>query len=230
MSLFPAAILAGGLGTRLHPVTQKMPKALVEINGEPFIAHQLRLLRSQNLTDIVICAGYLGEMIRDFVGSGDRFDLRVQYSFDGPALLGTAGALQKALPLLGENFFVLYGDSYLPCAYISVQEAFEDSGKPALMTVYRNEGCWDTSNVEFLEGNILRYDKQARTSAMRHIDYGLGVLSGQVFDTIVPPYDLAALYQELLRQNKLAAFEISQRFYEIGSFEGLAELAERLKK
>lgn len=230
MSLFPAAILAGGLGTRLHPFTEKIPKALMEINGEPFIAHQLRLLRSQGLSDVVLCAGYLGEMIHEFVGNGCQFDLRVQYSFDGPTLLGTAGALKKALPLLGCAFFVLYGDSYLLCKYQAIQDAFEGSDKIALMTVYRNEGRWDTSNVQFRNNQILKYDKCARTPAMRHIDYGLGVFSSKAFDSVVPPYDLAALYRDLLRQQNLAAFEVAQRFYEIGSFEGVAELAKYLKR
>src|SRR5215475_16199750 len=113
--MLPVAILAGGLATRLRPITERIPKALIEINGEPFIAHQLRLLRSRGIRRVVLCLCYLGEMVRDFVGGGQAFDLAVEYSFDGPVLLGTAGAIHRAIPLLGGAFFVLYGDSWLPC-------------------------------------------------------------------------------------------------------------------
>ena len=229
MSL-PVAILAGGMATRLMPITEKIPKALIDINGVPFIFHQLRLLRSKGIVRVVICAGYLGEMIQDFVGDGRRFDIQVEYSFDGGRLLGTGGAVKKALALLDESFFVLYGDSYLPCDYEEVQAAFEGSEKKALMTVFHNEGAWDTSNVEFKNGQILAYEKQRLTPRMRHIDYGLGVFQREAFATIPEntPYDLADLYQFLLGKGELAAFEVMERFYEIGSIEGLEELKSHL--
>ena len=147
--MLPVAILAGGLGTRLKPLTEAIPKALVEINGKPFLAHQLELLRARGVGRVVLCVGHLGEMIREFAGDGARFGVEVRYSFDGAALRGTAGALRNALPLLRGRFFVLYGDSYLTCDYAAVERAFMESGKPALMTVFRNEGRWDRSNVEF---------------------------------------------------------------------------------
>jgi histidinol-phosphate phosphatase family protein len=228
----PAAILAGGLATRLRPLTQTIPKALVEVDGEPFLAHQLRLLRAAGIARVVMCVGYLGESIRDFAGTGQRFDLEIDYAFDGPRLLGTAGALKQALPLLGPEFFVLYGDSYLPCDYAAVAAAFRASGRPALMTVFRNEGRWDPSNVEFAEGRILAYDKQDRTPRMCHIDYGLGLFRRQAFD-LTPAgevADLAALYRQLLARGELAACEVTERFYEIGSFEGIEELAALVRR
>jgi D-sedoheptulose 7-phosphate isomerase len=223
--MLPAAILAGGLATRLRPLTETIPKALVEIRGEPFLAHQLRLLRARGVNRVVLCVAYRGEMIRDAVGDGGAYGVEVAYSFDGPILRGTAGALRAALPQLGEAFFVLYGDSYLPCDYRAVEQAFLASGKAALMTVFRNEGQWDSSNVEFDGGRILAYDKQAHSPRMRHIDYGLGVFRREAFEHVPPdsPYDLASLYQDLLRQDRLAASEVSERFYEIGSFEGIEE-------
>ena len=223
--MLPVAILAGGLATRLRPLTETIPKALVEVNGEPFIAHQLRLLRAHGIERVVICTGYLGEMIQERVGDGASFGLHVEFAGDGPRLLGTAGALKQALPRLGQNFFVLYGDSYLPCDYRAVQTAFEQSGKLALMTVFRNQGRWDTSNVEYLEDCLVAYDKFKPTPRMQHIDYGLGVFSSVAFSRVPEgqPYDLAMLYQELLRNGDLAACEVSQRFYEIGSFFGLEE-------
>jgi len=223
--MFPVAILAGGLATRLRPLTETIPKALVDINGEPFIAHQVRLLASNRIDQVVICAGYLGEMIQDSVGDGSQFGLRVSFSFDGPRLCGTAGAIKKALPSLGHCFFVLYGDSYLPCRYHAIQNEFEKSGRPALMTVFHNDSRWDRSNVELSDGHIVAYDKQKQTSRMRHIDYGLGVFHRSAFE-LVPEgtvCDLAKLYQDLLARGELAALEVRERFYEIGSFEGLEE-------
>ena len=224
-ALYPIAILAGGLATRLRPITENVPKALLPINGEPFIYHQLRLLKKQGIDNVVICAGYLGEMIEESVGTGESFGLHVQYVFDGSVLLGTAGALKKAIPLLGDHFFVLYGDSYLPCDFRAVQSAFTLCQKQALMTLYHNQGAWDSSNVDYKNGTIITYDKQKRTTAMRHIDYGLGVFNKSAFSSIHEhqPSDLATLYQFLLRQQQLGTYEVSERFYEIGSHAGIEE-------
>ena len=230
--MLPIAILAGGLATRVRPITETIPKALIDIAGEPFLAHQLRLLSGAGIAHAVLCVGYLGEQVRAYAGDGGAFGLRVDYSFDGPQLLGTAGAIKRALPLLGDAFFVIYGDSYLPCDYSAVAQAFVESGKQGLMTVFRNHGQWDSSNVEFSEGRLLAYDKINRTPRMHHIDYGLGVFRREAFDTVPDdrPHDLAAVYQSLLQQGQLAAWESPQRFYEIGSPEGIRELTEVLSR
>jgi NDP-sugar pyrophosphorylase family protein len=225
MSRLPVAILAGGLATRLGPLTKETPKCLLDVGGRPFVHHQLERLRREGIEKAVLCLGHLGERVVDAVGDGSAFGLDVAYSFDGPELRGTAGAIRRALPLLGPAFFVLYGDSYLECSYADVQAAYEASGKRALMTVFRNEGKWDTSNVEFRDGRIAAYDKTARTPAMHYIDYGLGVLDRRAMD-VVPEsgaYDLAAVYREMLRRGELAGFEVTERFYEIGSVAGLEE-------
>jgi NDP-sugar pyrophosphorylase family protein len=228
----PVAVLAGGLATRLRPLTETIPKALIELNGEPFVAHQLRLLSSRGIDRVVLCVGYRGEMIRDFVGDGSRFGLRAEVLFDGPTLLGTAGAIRHALPLLGANFLVLYGDSYLPCDYSAVASAFLSSGKRGLMTVFRNDGNFDASNVEYCDGQIVRYNKKSPTLAMRHIDYGLGAFRADVFAELRPGVhaDLAAVYQSLLSAGDLAAFDVPERFYEIGSVRGLDETSEYLRR
>jgi NDP-sugar pyrophosphorylase family protein len=227
-TLFPVAILAGGTATRLQPHTERIPKSLLDVQGEPFLAHQLRLLASQGVRYVVICAGHLGTMIQQFVGTGENFGLAVKFSFDGPKLLGTGGAIKQALPLLGPAFFVLYGDSYLPCDYQAVQCEFEKSGMKGLMTVYRNENQHDKSNVEFHDGAIYYYDKVVRTAAMRHIDYGLGVFRDSAFNAVATDetVDLSVVYQDLLRSGQLAALEVQNRFYEIGSLEGLREFRE----
>jgi len=225
--LLTVAILAGGLATRLLPVTEKVPKSLLELNGEPFLAHQLRLLQRNGVRRVVLCVGFLGEKIRDFAGNGRAFGLELDYSFDGPKLLGTAGALKNALPLLGPEFLVLYGDSYLLCDYAGAARHFQSSGKLALMTVFRNDGQWDASNVEFENATILAYSKKNEPSRMKFIDYGLGAFSAKAFDRVLPHQqrDLADLYSDLLAENQLAGLEISQRFYEIGSAAGLEETA-----
>jgi D-sedoheptulose 7-phosphate isomerase len=221
----PVAILAGGLATRLHPVTTTIPKALVDVAGRPFAEHQLDWLRAQSVERVVFCVAHLGEMIRDALGDGSRWQLRIDYVFDGGTLLGTAGALKRALPVLGDAFFVLYGDSFLTCELSPIERAFRASGRAGLMTVFRNDDKWDRSNVQFRDGELVRYDKVNRTPDMRHIDYGLGVLTARALAWVPPdrPSDLAAVYQRLLADGDLAGVEVSERFYEIGSPEGLEE-------
>ena len=232
MSL-PVAILAGGLATRLQPATARMPKSLVEVAGRPFAEHQIDLLGRQGYRDITFLVGHLGEMVRDWLGDGSRWGVRLRYVFDGAALLGTGGALLRALPQVGDPCFVLYGDSYLECDYAAIEQAFLNSGKDALMTVCRNDDRWDRSNVLFEDGCIVSYDKTSPAPGMHHIDYGLGAIRGTAFEGYGPDesFDLAAVYRRLLAAGRLAAYEVPGRFYEIGSPEGLAEtrahLAER---
>jgi NDP-sugar pyrophosphorylase family protein len=226
MTEMPAvALLAGGLATRLRPLTGQTPKAMLEVAGEPFVAHQLRLLRREGVSHVVLCVGYLGEQISDFVGDGSQFGLRVDYKPDGPRLLGTGGALRAAIDLLGDEFLVMYGDSWLDIPYAPVVEAFRNSGAPALMTVFRNEGQWDSSNVWFEDGRIRLYDKRQRLAEMHHIDWGLGMVRADALAArpADAPFDLADVYSELSRSGRLAGYEVKTRFYEIGSVEGLRE-------
>jgi NDP-sugar pyrophosphorylase family protein len=228
---WPVAILAGGFGTRLRPATEKIPKALVSLAGQPFLAHQLALLRTAGIRKVVLCVGYLGEMIEAEFGDGSRFGVELSYSFDGPALLGTGGALKKALPLTGTKFLVLYGDSYLPTDYAGPVRAFAASGKLALMTVFKNDDRWDSSNVWFEGGEIRSYDKENRTPKMKHIDYGLGVMRAEALGPWPGdrPFDLVDVYQGLIGRRELAGYEVQQRFYEAGSPQGLAELDAMLR-
>lgn len=228
----PVAILAGGLATRLRPITEKIPKVLVPIAGKPFLAHQLELLRQQGITRVVLCLGYLGEMVQREFGDGSAHGVQLDYSFDGPVLLGTGGALKRALPKLGEQFFVLYGDSYLPIPFAPIADFFERSGKLGLMTVYRNEGKYDTSNVVFGDGEIKVYDKKQRLPEMHHIDYGLSLFRREVFEHYPAdkPFDLAEVMRDLVARKQLAGYEVKERFYEIGSHAGLEELNALLAK
>ena len=225
----PVAILAGGLATRLRPITEKIPKSLVPVAGRPFLAHQLEMLHARGIRHAVLCIGYLGEMIQRDFGS-EAFGIRLDYSFDGEKLLGTGGAIKRALPRLGEEFFVLYGDSYLPIQYAPVAEAFQRSGKLGLMTVYRNEGKYDTSNVVFADGEIKIYDKKNQLPEMRHIDYGLSLFKSSVFAAYPADekFDLAEVMGQLVRERQLAGYEVPERFFEMGSPAGLEELERRL--
>jgi NDP-sugar pyrophosphorylase family protein len=223
--LLPIAILSGGLATRLRPLTERIPKGLVEVAGKPFVAWQLEYLRSQGANRVVLCVGHLGEQLEAAVGDGSAFGLQVSYSWDGPRLLGTGGALRQAVALLGDRFFVFYGDSYLPVDFQAVQQRFLQSGKPSLMTVLQNHDRWDKSNVLFRQGCIVEYNKHSPRPEMMHIDYGLGILSASLLldcpgDT---PFDLADIYHSLSIRRELAGFEVFERFYEIGSPVGLQE-------
>lgn len=228
----PVAILAGGLATRLRPITTKVPKLLVEVAGEPFFSHQLRLLKKNNLNRIVICVGHLGEMIVDQYGDGSKWGVKIEYSFDGDRLLGTGGALIRALPKLGDSFYVLYGDSYLPVDYQAVGRSFLESGKLGLMTVFENRGAYDASNVWFEDGRIKLYSKKEKPPQMRHIDYGLGLFHAAAFDDCPRDavVDLATVQTGLCTRGELAGYEMSERFYEIGSPAGLNELDGLLRK
>ena len=226
MEQLPVVILAGGLATRLRPITETIPKSLVEVAGRPFLAHQLKLLRARQVTEVILCVGYLGEMIQRSFGDGSEYGVKIRYSYDGPELLGTGGAVRNALPMLPESFFVLYGDSYLPIDYQEVAQAYAGSGQPALMTVFANQDAWDKSNVWFEKGDIKLYSKKQRIPQMRYIDYGLSVCSRELFESseFERAFDLAALLEMLSENGKLAGFEVHQRFYEIGSHQGLQEL------
>jgi NDP-sugar pyrophosphorylase family protein len=231
MASIPVVILAGGLAIRLRPLTEKIPKSLVEVAGRPFLEHQIALLQRNGVTEIFLCIGYLGEMIEQLFGSGKQFGVSISYSYDGEKLLGTGGAIKKLLPRLPEYFFVLYGDSYLPIDYQAVAAHFRTSVKPALMTVFRNENAWDRSNVWFEEGALRRYSKTDRLPQMHYIDYGLTICSRPIFAeySASEPFDLGVVFEKLSQRGELAGYEVQQRFYEIGSHQGLEELDRLLR-
>jgi NDP-sugar pyrophosphorylase family protein len=222
----PVAVLAGGLATRLQPLTAQAPKILLEVAGRPFAEHQIELLKRNGVSTVVFCLGHLGEQVVAALGDGRRWHMTFRYVSDGPRLAGTGGALFRALPFLGPAFFVMYGDSYLDCDFGAIEARFRASHKAGLMTVYRNNDRWDRSNVEYADGRIVRYDKINRDASMRYIDYGLGVLTREAFAPWAgddAPFDLAAVYQCLIAGRGLAGYEVKQRFYEIGSPDGLDE-------
>lgn len=216
-------ILAGGLGSRLGARVATVPKPLLEVAGEPFVFHQLRLLAGHGADHVVLCVGYLGQLIEERVGR-TQFGIRIDYSYDAAGLEGTLGAIRRALPLLRDQFLVLYGDTYLRLDYRSAVASWRESRCLGLMTVLRNEGRWDTSNAVYAEGRVLQYDKSSPQREMRWIDYGLGGLSSEALGAVEPKEaDLASLYRKLAGLGELCGYEVSERFYEIGTSFSLAE-------
>lgn len=229
-------VLAGGLGTRLQGLTGDLPKALVPVRGEPFAHHQLRLLASQGVREVVYVIGHRGDQIRASLGKGGAFGVDLAYVDEGDELHGTAGALRIALDrgALAEVVAVLYGDSYLPIDLGPVWQAFEESDRPALMTVLRNDDRWDRSNAVFAAGSVTLYDKrpEMRDPRMAWIDYGLSVVRREVVERIPPGTvaDLGDVYRDLSVRGELAGLEVTSRFYEVGSTEGIAELERHLER
>jgi N-acetyl-alpha-D-muramate 1-phosphate uridylyltransferase len=230
--MLPVAILAGGLATRLRPLSDNVPKSLVTVRGRPFIDYQLELLRYHGVQEVVLCVGHLEDQIRSHVGDGRAFGIRVEYSLDGDRPQGTAGALVKARDKLGDAFMVLNGDTYLDLDHAALAAAFRDGGRLGLMVVFHNRGRGEPSNVQFAGGRIVSYDKREPHPDAEHIDAGIGVLRAEALDLVPPgrPADLAALHQELLDRDQLDTYETDHRHYEIGSPEGLADFTAQLEK
>jgi NDP-sugar pyrophosphorylase family protein len=231
--MYPMIILAGGLATRLGLLTKNIPKSLIEINGKPFIFHQLEYLKRQNFSRVIICVAHLGSQIEDLVGSGDQFGLNVLYSHDGDRLLGTGGAVKKALSKVGRNFFVMYGDSYLPINFENFQIYFEKLKKNSVMAIIKNENKWDRSNVSFSSNKSILYNKSnLQNIEMNYVDYGVSILDREVFNDVQDnvSIDLSIIYHQLSMNGQLGAFEVHERFYEIGSPEGIQEATDYLKR
>jgi NDP-sugar pyrophosphorylase family protein len=225
ISTVPVALLAGGLATRLRPITHKVPKCLVDVAGRPFIDHQLDLLRRNGIRRVVLCLGHLGDQVVAHVGDGSRHGMDIRCSLDGDKLLGTGGALRRALPLLGESCWVLYGDSYLDIDYRAVLDEFQRRPVLGLMTVLRNTNQWDKSNVVYKDGHLACYDKRRPRREMEHIDYGLSLFRRAALARIPENTvsDLAELMHDLVERGEMIGYEVHQRFYEIGSPQGLVE-------
>lgn len=229
--MLPVIIIAGGLATRLHPFTLEVPKSLINIDGFPFIHHQLLLLREKRVTRVILCVGHLGEKIESYVGDGSRYGIDVGYSYDGDYLLGTGGAVKKASIQLSDEFMILYGDSYLDVDYESILKFFFKGSQPVLMTIYHNKETLDSSNIKMKDGKIVKYKKNDKDPSMEYVDYGLIVIKKDVFDryTLDEPFDLSTILTKSVDSGEVAAYEVSSRFYEIGSVQGLKDTERYIK-
>ena len=225
-----AVILAGGLGTRVQSRIGPIPKSMLLIRGKPFLEYQLSLLRENGIREILLCVGYLSDLLERHFGDGKKFGVKLTYSYEKERLLGTGGALRNALPFLEESFYLLYGDSYLEVSFPDVYHSLERRDCPVLITVYRNEDRWDASNVVFDKGEVKMYDKRKTAPGMDYIDYGLAVFKRAAVEKIPAgvPYDLADLYSRLAREGKLGGREVFERFYEVGSPQGIKDFEDHV--
>lgn len=223
-------ILAGGLATRLGPLAAEHPKSMLLIEGKPFLQYQIELLRQNNITDILLCIGHLGHVIETYFGDGKRFGLNIRYSKESGKLLGTGGGLRKALPLLDESFFVMYGDSYLMLDYARIENEFLNDPECGLMVAYRNENRYDRSNLVIENGRVVEYGPGNHLEK-HYIDEGISILRKEFFEPFQENevFGLPAVFQKLIAARKLRAMETNQRFYEIGSLSGIEEFRNWIK-
>ena len=230
--MLPIAILAGGYASRLGSLTKDLPKCLIEINGRPFVDWQLDLLQNNGYSDFVLCVSYRSKLVQEYLGDGSARGISIQYSFDGETQLGTGGAILKALPKLGKVFGVIYGDSYLPINYRLVEQEFLKIKSNGLMTVYKNDNQFDVSNVEFVDGKLIDYQKGVNNRNMNHIDYGMTFFREEAFHAWrdKSTFDLSIVCHQLAKQGQLDGFEVFERFYEIGSLQGIEEFSQHLKE
>lgn len=226
--MLPIAILSGGLATRLHPITKNIPKSMIEICGMPFVHWQTKLLVQAGFTKLVYCVSHKAELIERYLGDGSKYGVRIRFSKDEPFQLGTGGAIIKALPHLGNDFMVIYGDSYLPINYSAIEKDFFQSRHLGSMTVYSNQERLDQNNVQFKNGKLIRYEKGSNAPDLSHIDYGLSCFNKQAFSTFPAetPIDLAEIFLKLTLENQLAGREVFDRFYEVGSKQGIQDFTE----
>jgi NDP-sugar pyrophosphorylase family protein len=224
MKMYQIVVLAGGYGTRLEHLTKKIPKAMIKINSKPFLYYLLNQLNSQGFKNVILCTGYLGNQIKKYVRDGKKFNLNIKYSVEKKKLLGTAGCIKKALPLLSNNFFVIYGDTFLPIKFNKIQEAYVKKKAKALITIYKNKNKYDNSNISLNKGNVY-YEKNSKNKNMNYIDYGLIIFNKKVVKS--PMFnknsDLSNVLNILSKKKQLKHTIIKKRFYEIGSFNGLKE-------
>jgi NDP-sugar pyrophosphorylase family protein len=228
--MLPIAVLAGGLGTRLGEITQDIPKCLIEVQGKPFIDWQLDLLMNAGYQEIVFCVSHKAESIQSYLEHRPRTSAKIVFSHDGESQLGTGGAIKNALTLLGPEFAVIYGDSYLPINFADVEAAFRKSSAKGLMTVYKNSEKLDLSNVIFENGKLVKYQKGLSDPRMKYIDFGLTYYQSTAFQDYAEneQFDLSDLSFRLSESRKLDAFEVDTRFYEIGSIQGIEDFSNYL--
>ena len=226
MHFMQIVILAGGKATRMYPMSKTIPKSMIEINGKPFLEHQIDLLKKNQITQIVLCVGNLSKKIIDYFGDGKKFGVSIKYSIEeDDNLFGTGGALKNAQSLLNDEFFVMYGDSYLPINFRNIDNYFQKSKKIGLMTVYKNENKFDKSNISTQGDIVSAYDKTGKNQDLKFIDYGLLVFKKKILDFIPSnqQVDLEIPLKQLIKEKSLGFFEVKERFYEIGSLSGIKD-------
>ena len=226
-----AVILAGGKGTRLRPLTTSLPKSMIPIAGKPFLDYEIKLLKRAGIVDFVICVGYKGELIRSHFGDGRSLGVKIRYSDDGDMLLGTAGSLKNAEALLADGFFITFGDAYPILDYDAAWKLFRSTGKLAMMVVLKNANVYGRSNTVVQNGQVTFYSKKESAPAMEYIEFGVTFMNKQALQMLTGDYpiDLEMLYRKIIGNNQMAALELKQRIYDIGSPEGLRDFSELVR-
>lgn len=226
-----AVVLAGGLGTRLGEMTRSVPKPMVPVNGRPFLEYEIALLRRSGVRDLVLCVGYLGGVVEDYFGDGQCFGVTIRYVYDFPRLLGPAGALRKAAPLLEDSFLVTYGDAYLRMDYHRMMTLLLKSHSLGVMAVYKNNNRHGKSDLEVRDGFVMRYDKKNSGKGMVWINYGVTALMKKALE-LIPQRGTCGeeeFYGKLVARRELLAYPVRSRFYEIGTPTSLLEFEEYVK-
>jgi NDP-sugar pyrophosphorylase family protein len=227
VELPPVVILCGGQATRLGALTKHLPKSLIPIHGKPFIDWQLELIRNQGAREVVLCTGHLDQALREYVGNGSRYNLRISYSHENKPL-GTAGALRQAIPLLPPAFFVTYGDSYLEYPWSRIFKDFERSQTNSHLSIYPNRGQWDNSNIQVSKGQLLYFSSPTSADACEYIDYGLSILTRAAVSAFPSHGDLKDELQRMSTDGQISFTIVDKRFFEIGSKQGIADLTKHL--
>lgn len=223
-------ILCGGLATRIRPLSEKTPKSLILIEGHPFLEYQINLLKSYGFHDIVFCIGYKGNLIKKYFGDGKSFSVNIKYSEETDQLLGTGGSIKNAEDILKKEFMVMYGDSYLPFDFNKAINFFHKHHKLGLMTVYKNNNSIEPSNVSIIKNLVKKYNKKNTSSEFQYIDYGVSIFKKQVLNNFPNKrFDLSEIHQFLIKEKELLAYQIKERFYQIGDFQGLEEFKKYIK-
>jgi len=225
--------MAGGMGTRMSRFTKLVPKALIPVSGKPFIRHQLENLGSQGISQVIISTGYLGDQIEAEVKENSPRGMSVTCVSDGPVLLGTGGSLRRLFDMshLDDIFMFTFGDSFLTLNHNQVANSFDGNRFDALMTVCRNDNGHEMGNAIVLDGCVSLYKKGEQDARMEWIDYGLSIVQSSVLAEYVQadiPSDISSLFEGLSKKGKLQAYLSDERYFEIGSESGLAQLEKYL--
>ena len=227
MKKFEAIILSGGKGTRVKKYTKKIPKCLIEINGKPFLYHQLEYLKKNNIKNVIVSVNYLGGKISSYLKKNIDF-INTKIVNDGKRPLGTGGAIIKSLRFLKKNFYIIYGDSYLN---FNLKKLAKKKNL-ATMAIFRNNNKYDKSNIELKKLGKIFYHKNNENKKLKYIDYGVSYVNKRIFKEIKKniKFNLPDFFDEISKRNMLSGYKVIKRFYEIGSYNGIKDLKNYLKK
>lgn len=224
-------VLAGGLATRLHPITLSIPKCLVPCGGHSFVDYTLAWMGANGVRRATYVVGHLGEMVIEHLQSVRYPGLTVDWISEGDIRRGTGGAVDLACARgeVGEDFLLMYGDSFLPVDFSAVWESARRLRAPALMTVFHNRGELDRSNLHFQPPLVTLYSKDPEVQhheKFQYVDFGLSYWRTEIWrknSLNQAAWDLSTLMAKQAASGLMFGLEVHTRFYEIGSPTGLKD-------